>query len=240
MSQSESHAEAKWGMVIDMDRCTACQACVTACSMENNIQAVGEDEAAFGRAMHWIRVQRLWDENAPVPTPEHQVMLCQHCGHAPCEPVCPVFASAHSETEQINLQVYTRCIGTRYCANNCPYHVRQFNYFDYQMPEPLNYYFNPDVSVRRRGIMEKCTFCVQRIQKAQIEATSTGEAIQDGDVVPACAQACPTDAIVFGNLRDPESRVSRLARNQRRYRVLEDLGTDPRVVYLKGEKGHGS
>jgi molybdopterin-containing oxidoreductase family iron-sulfur binding subunit len=234
-----AHTEAKWGMVIDMDRCTACQACVTACSMENNIQVVGEEEASYGRSMQWIRVERLWAEEVPVPKPEFQVVLCQHCGHAPCEPVCPVFASTHSEPEQLNLQVYPRCVGTRYCANNCPYVVRQFNWFEYKMPEPLNYYFNPDVTVRRRGVMEKCTFCVQRIQRVQSEATATGREIQDGEIVPACAQACPTDAIVFGNMRDPDSRVSRAAVNERRYKLLEELGTDPRIWYLKGEKNHG-
>jgi molybdopterin-containing oxidoreductase family iron-sulfur binding subunit len=158
------------GMVIDQDRCNGCNACVTACSMENNIPWTGEDEVAYGRSLHWIRTQRYWSGEYPAVKPDFTLMLCQQCGHAPCEPVCPVFASVHSEAEQINLQVYNRCIGTRYCANNCPYLVRVYNWFDYEIPEPLNFYLNPDVTVRRRGVMEKCTFCVQRIQAANRQA----------------------------------------------------------------------
>lgn len=230
---------AKWGMVIDLDVCTGCNACVTACAMENNVHFVGEDEAAFGRSMHWLRMERLWDGEYPQVTPSYQPMLCQQCGSAPCEPVCPVFASAHSEAEQVNLQVYSRCIGTRYCANNCPYTVRQFNWFDYDFPAPLNFYLNPDVTVRRRGIMEKCTFCIQRINHGEQQALAAGRPLQDGEVVPACAQACPADAIVFGDLSDPQSRASQAARSERRYRVMEELGTQPRVIYLKGEGKHG-
>ena len=237
---SEVAEKEKWGMVIDLDICTGCQACVTACSMENNIPFVGEDEMAYGRGMQWMRIQRYWEGEYPEVTPTHEPMLCQQCGNAPCEPVCPVFASVHSEQEQLNLQVYNRCIGTRYCANNCPFGARTFNWFDYELPAPMNSYLNPDVSVRRRGIMEKCTFCVQRIVTSRQNASSEGREILDGEVTPACAQACPTEAIVFGNLADPESRVSKLAHSDRAFRELEELGTQPRVTYLKGGKSYGS
>lgn len=229
----------QWGMVIDLDLCTGCQACVTACSMENNVHFVGEEEMAYGRGIHWIRIQRYWHGQYPEVTPDFQPVMCQQCGHAPCEPVCPVFASVHSESESINLQIYNRCIGTRYCANNCPYVARSFNWFDYEIPSPLNYYLNPDVTVRRRGVMEKCTFCVQRIRRGKDQANAEGRELRDGDVVPACAQACPTDAIVFGDLNDPESRISQLARSQRRFQMLEELGTEPKVVYLKGGGVYG-
>jgi molybdopterin-containing oxidoreductase family iron-sulfur binding subunit len=208
--------------------------------MENNVPFVGEDESAYGRGMHWIRIERFWHGEGDRVGASYQPVMCQQCGNAPCEPVCPVYASVHSEAEEINLQVYNRCIGTRYCANNCPYIVRVFNFYDYEVPEPLNYYLNPDVTVRTRGVMEKCTFCVQRIRHGQFDANTEGRELQDGDIVPACAQACPTDAIIFGNLKDPDSRVARMADSQRRYRLLEELGTDPKVVYLKAEGYYGS
>jgi Fe-S-cluster-containing dehydrogenase component len=236
---AENTLPKKWGMIIDADRCTACQACVTACSMENNIPWSGEDEAGYGRGLHWIRNERMWTGEYPEVKPSYQLLMCQQCGNAPCEPVCPVFASVHSEVEQVNLQVYNRCIGTRYCGNNCPYSARVFEWFDYQFTEPLNYALNPDVTVRRRGVMEKCTFCIQRIRKGEQQANAEGRAVRDGEIVPACAQACPSDAIVFGDLSDPESRVSKLARSQRRFRLFEELGTDPSVVYLKGGGTYG-
>lgn len=227
--------EGRWGMAIDMDVCTGCQACVAACSMENNVPFVGEELSAYGRHMGWIRVERLWEGEFPeVKATPFQPVMCQQCGSAPCEPVCPVFATVHSQAEQINLQVYNRCVGTRYCANNCPYVVRVFNWKDYERPEPLSNQFNPDVTVRRRGVMEKCTFCIQRIHKAEDQAKSEGREVMDGDVVPACAQACPADAIVFGRLDDPESKVSKLAKSNRSVHLLEELGTHPRVNYLKG------
>jgi len=229
----EQQQEPKWGIVVDLDVCTGCNACVTACAMENNIPFTGEEEVAYGRGLHWIRVQRYWHGEYPDITPSFQPVMCQQCGHAPCEPVCPVFASVHSESEQINLQVYNRCIGTRYCANNCPYTARVFNWFDYELPTPLNYYLNPNVTVRRRGIMEKCTFCIQRIHQGQENARAEGRKVQDGEIIPACAQACPTNAIIFGNLNESESQVSRAARSQRGYQLLPELGTQPRVVYLK-------
>ena len=225
----------KWGMVIDQYLCIGCQACVTACAMENNIPFVGESDAGYGRSLQWIQIQRFWEGAYPVVkmTP-FQPVMCQQCGHAPCEPVCPVFASVHSRNEQINLQVYNRCVGTRYCANNCPYQMRVFNWRDYNRPDPLPNQFNPGVTVRRRGVMEKCTFCVQRIKQAEDQAKSENRQLADGEVQTACAQVCPTNAIVFGRLDDPESRVSTLARNGRAVILLEDLGTLPGVTYLKG------
>jgi Fe-S-cluster-containing dehydrogenase component len=229
-----------WGMSIDMDVCTGCQACVAACAMENNISFVGETDSGYGRSLHWMRIEHTWEGEYPdVAATSFQPILCQQCGNAPCEPVCPVFASVHSQSEDLNLQVYNRCVGTRYCANNCPYQARVFNMRDYDRPEPLPNQLNPDVTVRRRGVMEKCTFCVQRIHKGQDQAKSEGREVRDGEVVPACAQACPADAIVFGRLDDPESRVSIMAKNGRGVKLLEDLATLPRVTYLQEEKTHG-
>lgn len=236
---AETENTGKWGMVIDTDRCTGCMACVTACAMENNIPWTGEEEVGYGRGMHWIRVQRLWHGEYPEVKPEFTPTMCQQCGHAPCEPVCPVFATVHSEAEQINLQVYNRCVGTRYCGNNCPYTARTFNFFDHEFPTPMDFYLNPDVTVRRRGVMEKCTFCVQRIHKGQEKARAEGRPVKDGEIVPACAQACPAEAIVFGDMSDPESQVSHIARSERRYQLLPELGTEPRVTYLKGGGYYG-
>lgn len=234
-----NEAEGKWGMTIDQDICTGCQACVAACAMENNIAYVGEEDAGYGRTMHWIRIERFWEGEYPEVSTGFQPMLCQQCGHAPCEPVCPVFATPHSTAEQINLQVYNRCVGTRYCGNNCPYQVRSFNWSDYQdsriRPELtiLGNHFNPDVTVRRRGVMEKCTFCIQRIHKAQDKAKSEGREVEDGEFTTACAQACPANAITFGRVDHPESLVSQLAHQDRGVKHLEDLNTLPRVTYLK-------
>ena len=232
--QTAAEIKGKWGMLIDQDLCMGCQACVTACAMENNLSFVGEEDAAYGRGMHWIRTERFWNGTYPEISTRYQPMLCQQCGHAPCEPVCPVFASVHSESELTNLQVYNRCVGTRYCANNCPYQVRAFNWRDFQRPDPLRNQLNPDVTVRRRGIMEKCTFCIQRIRRVEDLAHSENRDVQDGEVQPACAQACPANAIVFGRIDDPKSRVSKLAINSRSTKVYEELGTLPRVTYLKG------
>jgi len=234
-----NEAEGKWGMVIDQDICTGCQACVAACAMENNIAYVGEEDAGYGRTMHWIRIERFWEGEFPEVKSGYQPMLCQQCGHAPCEPVCPVFATPHSTAEQLNLQVYNRCVGTRYCGNNCPYQVRSFNWRDYQdsriKPEItiLANHYNPDVTVRRRGVMEKCTFCIQRIHKAQDKAKSEGREVEDGEFTTACAQACPANAITFGRIDHPESLVSQLAQQKRGVKHLEELNTLPRVTYLK-------
>jgi molybdopterin-containing oxidoreductase family iron-sulfur binding subunit len=221
-------------MVIDLDRCTGCQACVVACHAENNVTTVGEEEVTMGRSMHWIRIERYWEGEYPDLRARFLPVLCQQCERAPCEPVCPVFATYHNEQEHLNIQVYNRCIGVRYCANNCPYIARMFNWFAPYFPEPLNEQLNPDVTTRWRGIMEKCTFCVQRIRRVEENAASEGRPIRDGEVQPACAQTCPTQAIVFGDLKDPESRVAELARNRRGFRLLEELGTEPSVIYLKG------
>lgn len=234
--------DTKWGMVIDLDRCTGCGACITACAMENNIPFVGEEDAGYGRSMQWLRVERAWNGAYPDIVANVTPIMCQQCGAAPCESVCPTFASVHSQSESINLQVYNRCIGTRYCANNCPYIARQFNWFDYapKMPEPLNYQFNPDVTVRTRGVMEKCTFCVQRIRRAEQDARLQGRQVQDGEFQTACQQACPASAIVFGLLGDPQSQVSHEARGARSMQLLlEELGTEPKVVYLKALRAQG-
>jgi Fe-S-cluster-containing dehydrogenase component len=229
-------AEGKWGMVIDQDLCTGCQACVAACAMENNIAFVGEEDAAYGRSLQWMRVERFWEGEYPeIKMTPYQPTLCQQCGSAPCEPVCPVFASVHSPAEELNLQVYNRCVGTRYCANNCPYQVRTFNWRDYERPEPLNNQFNPDVTVRRMGIMEKCTFCIQRIKRAEDSASAEGREVEDGEFAPACAQACPADAIVFGRLDDHESKVSKMTHEKHGVKLLEELGTQPRVTYFTGD-----
>lgn len=245
----QEETDGKWGMVIDQDICTGCQACVAACAMENNIPFVMEEDAGYGRSMQWIRIERFWQGEYPdVRSTLFQPMLCQQCGSAPCEPVCPVFASVHSQAEQLNLQVYNRCVGTRYCANNCPYQVRQFNWRDYaiepfhanevdgQLTYPLHNQFNPDVTVRRRGVMEKCTFCIQRIHAAQDKAKSEGREVADGEFTTACAQACPTDAIKFGRLDNPESLVSQLSRREGGYKHLNELNTKPHITYLKGER----
>ncbi len=240
-SQATTVDTGKWGMSIDQDICTGCQACVAACAMENNISFVGEEDVAYGRSMQWIRIERFWNGEYPnVNMTDYQPMLCQQCANAPCEPVCPVYASVHSASEDLNLQVYNGCVGTRYCANNCPYQVRVFNWRDWERPEPLNNQFNPDVTVRRRGVMEKCTFCIQRIHKAEFQAESEKRDVRDGEVTPACAQACPANAIVFGRIDDPNSRVSQMSKQDRGYHQLDELRTTPRITYLKGESKNGS
>ena len=223
----------RWVLVVDLDRCTGCQACVVACHAENNIPVVGEKQAAYGRWMHWIIIQRYWEGEYPNVKARFMPVMCQQCTEAPCEPVCPVFATYHN-AEGLNAQIYNRCIGTRFCGSACPYKARIYNWFQPEFPEPLTEQLNPDVTVRTRGIMEKCTFCVQRIRRAEIDSQAEGRIPADGEIQPACVQTCPTNALVFGDLGNPDSQVSHLARSHRSFRLLLELGTGPGVIYLKG------
>jgi molybdopterin-containing oxidoreductase family iron-sulfur binding subunit len=225
------HAGYRWGMVVDLDRCIGCGACAVACAAENNVAVVGEDRVLEGREMAWLRIERYLDPADPTRV-SFLPMMCQHCDNAPCEAVCPVYAPHHGR-EGLNNQVYNRCIGTRFCAQNCPYKVRRFNWFNYTMPAPLPLQYNPDVTVRAKGVMEKCSFCVQRIKAAHNVAKNEGRPIGDGEITPACVQTCPTGALVFGDLMDPGSRARRLCEDRRAYQVMGYLNTKPAVIYLK-------
>jgi molybdopterin-containing oxidoreductase family iron-sulfur binding subunit len=225
------HENYRWAMVVDLDRCIGCGACSAACYAENNIGIVGEERVLEGREMTWLSIERFQD-----PHQKSKVtflpMLCMHCDNAPCESVCPVYAPHHSK-EGINNQIYNRCIGTRYCVQNCPYKVRRFNWFSWQWPDPMNLQLNPDVTVRSKGVMEKCSFCIQRIKVAHSNAKNEKRMIQDGEVIPACVQTCPTDALVFGSLMDKQSRVRRMVDDPRAYQAMGYLNTKPAVIYLK-------
>ncbi len=255
-----TYPDYRWGMAIDLDACIGCQACAVACVAENNVPImaladlprvpespnryaeVSRRQINYGRSIHWLRVERWWDRGhpaaggpgaaAPRPAARFVPMLCQHCEIAPCEPVCPVFAAYHTQ-EGLNGQIYNRCVGTRYCGNNCPWTVRRFNWYRYEWPAPMPFALNPDVAVRDRGVMEKCTMCLQRIIEGKDRAKDAGRKVRDGEILTACQQTCPTQAIVFGNLKDPESRVSKLSASPRGYHTLGELGTRPAITYLK-------
>ncbi|MDX5403974.1 MAG: 4Fe-4S dicluster domain-containing protein, partial [Bacteroidota bacterium] len=253
-----------WNMSIDLNSCIGCGACVVACHLENNVPVVGKQEVRNLRDMHWLRIDRYYSSDMneevaaeqgigaidkfqameePAESPEvvFQPVMCQHCNHAPCETVCPVAATSHS-AEGLNHMAYNRCIGTRYCANNCPYKVRRFNWFNYIGNEKFadvnptqdqygKMVLNPDVTVRSRGVMEKCSMCIQRIQLGKLEAKKEGRPVKDGDVITACAQACPTHAITFGNVNDKESVITQAKEDHRAYHLLEEVGTQPSVFY---------
>ncbi len=232
MYNQMKHPLYRWGMTIDLAKCTGCSACSVACYAENNIPVAGKELCSMGREMSWIRIDRYLDGPPEQPVTGLMPMMCQHCGNAPCEPVCPVYATYHNE-QGLNVMVYNRCVGTRYCSNNCSYKVRRFNWFKYDWPEPSTWQLNPDVTVREVGVMEKCTFCIQRVRESENHAKNLGRPISDGEVQPACASSCPTQAITFGNLDDKNSAVFKESQSARGYKCLDDIvNTQPAITYL--------
>ena len=229
----------KWGMSVDMNRCLGCGDCVVACNVENNIPVVGKDQVEKGRELHWIRIDRYYSGTPEDPNVNNQVMVCQHCDHAPCENVCPVVATTHSP-DGLNQMVYNRCVGTRYCSNNCPYKVRRFNYFNFrdhfrngfQESPVFALLMNPEVTVRSRGVMEKCTFCVQRISDARAEATKDGRELKGSDVRTACQDACSTNAVHFGDINNKEEEFHTYRNHELGYFLLEELNIRPNVTYI--------
>jgi Fe-S-cluster-containing dehydrogenase component/anaerobic selenocysteine-containing dehydrogenase len=239
ISKEVEYHGVKWAMAIDLNKCTGCNACVAGCNVENNVPVVGKEQVAKGREMQWIRIDRYFSGTPDEPVPSHQPMLCQQCDNAPCENVCPVVATNHSD-DGLNQMVYNRCVGTKYCSNNCPFKVRRFNFYNfrdhfaegYYQQDPISLVHNPEVTVRSRGVMEKCSFCVQRIMEARQHAAEKGEAFDGDGVRTACQDACPAQAIVFGNVNDPKSEIARYAEHDLGYRVLEEINVRPNVTYL--------
>jgi len=222
----------RWGMVIDLDKCTACQACVVACKVENNVPSPSSEDALKNRSIFWLKLIPLRSEESENQKVTFTPLPCQHCDNPPCIKVCPVNATDISP-EGIVRQTYPRCIGCRYCTNACPYTVRYFNWFEPDWPEQAETYLNPDVSVRPKGVVEKCTFCNHRLQQAKEKARAEQRELKEGDYLPACVEICPANAMFFGDLNDPNAQVSQLAKNSRAFRIQEDLGTEPKVIYLK-------